>query len=315
MGSRIAGIAGVTEGGGQEALMRLVMTTAVGDEPAVVEAHIAYHLNAGVDFVIATSGESRDEMAEILESHVRQGHLRVLATGDDSWSLVAEHAPDWVIASDSSEFWWPRGESLKDVLAAIPARYTIVQALVRDFPVCRDDGTFFAERMTARRVVRPGDEGSATLRPLVRVSPSRERSSDRQVPLRGWYPVEVLRFESDRAERVLDDDRLAQGLADGSLVSDTRLRDALRTLRGGTPFTPERQFALPGEQPGPLIFKRPDIVEDAAYAVECAAVGEVDVARLERHIDELERRIGWLEQRLWPRVLRRLSRSVGGTPP
>ena len=38
-----------------------------------------------------------------------------------------------MIDSHAGEFWWPRGEGLKDVLIAIPPRYTIVQALARPF--------------------------------------------------------------------------------------------------------------------------------------------------------------------------------------
>jgi hypothetical protein len=53
------------------------------------------------------------------------------------------------------------------------------------------------------------------------------------------------------------------------------------------------------------------VVDDAAYAVECAAVGEVDLLRLDRHIRELEARIAFLEAQLWPRVLRLLSRLGG----
>ena len=46
---------------------------------------------------------------------------------------ATEHGADWVIHSDADEFWWPRGDSLKDVLTSIPARYGIVRALLRHF--------------------------------------------------------------------------------------------------------------------------------------------------------------------------------------
>ena len=75
-------------------------------------------------------------------------------------------------------------------------------------------------------------------------------------------------------------------------VLDTRLRDALRSLAAGEA----------------LVFAVPDLVDDAAYAAECAAVGEVDLPRLEREVGELERRVAVLEQRLWPSVVRRLGR-------
>jgi len=103
----------------------------------------------------------------------------------------------------------------------------------------------------------------------------------RSVPLRGWYPIEIM----SAAREVATDD-------DEDLVEDTRLRDALLALRSGQ---------------APLTFRVPDIVEDARYAVECAAVGEVDLPRLEQYVTELERRVDWLEQRFWPRVIRRLA--------
>ena len=43
-------------------------------------------------------------------------------------------------------------------------------------------------------------------------------------------------------------------------------------------------------------------------AVECAAVGEVDLGVLDSHIRALEARITEVEARLWPRVVRRVSR-------
>jgi hypothetical protein len=53
--------------------MRLVMTLVVRDEADIVEAQIAYHLNAGVDFVIAIDHRSVDGTTDILESYRRDG--------------------------------------------------------------------------------------------------------------------------------------------------------------------------------------------------------------------------------------------------
>ena len=101
------------------------------------------------------------------------------------------------------------------------------------------------------------------------VSRDRDVVLDGRVPLRAWYPVEVLRFplrSLEQAERraqgrsgpseprsrieqelleanvlgalrdrwtelVVDDDELERRVSDGSLVVDERLRDALRKLR------------------------------------------------------------------------------------
>jgi len=310
----------------------VVMTLVVRDEADIVDAQIAYHLNAGVDFVIASDHESQDGTTEILESYARDGHLlRIPVQGEvreSAWRThmarlaVAEHGADWVISSDADEFWWPRGESLKDVLAVIPARYAVVQALVRSFGPRPDDGGFFADRRTARTSLLVSGEGtteplSRALRPVYRaepemvIEPGDPTLGGRRVPLRAWYPIEVFHFPArtaDGSAGVVDDAQLDGLLADGSLVVDTRLRDALRSLRDAAGEGSARRFALPADGASRLSFPVPSVVDDASYAVECAAVGEVDLVRLDRHIRELEQRISLLEARFWPRVVRRLAR-------
>jgi hypothetical protein len=291
--------------------VKLVLTLLVRDEADVVDAEIAYHLNAGVDLVIAAERASHDGTKEVLASYERDGHLRMLRGEADAGEAAvqtemarmaaSEHGADWVINADAAEFWWPRAESLKAVLEPIPPRYTIVQALRREFVAGPGEGSF-SERMTLRRPV----EEAKTLRPVHRADPNLVVHADgnvtlgRTVPLRAWYPIEVLHFPDRRA---------ASAGREDSLVTDTRLRDALAVLRQDAQGS-GRTFALPEEGRSRLSFRTPDVVDDAAYAVECAAVGEVDLPRLEQYVAELEERVRWLEQRLWPRVLRAASRLV-----
>ena len=141
--------------------MKVVMTLLVRDEADVVDAQIAYHLDAGVDFVIATDHRSSDETTAILESYAEQGRLRLLREAGsriDQAECVTQmarlaataHDADWVILSDADEFWWPIEGSLKDVFAAVPKPFGIVHAVVRTFIPQLDDRGFFAERLTAR---------------------------------------------------------------------------------------------------------------------------------------------------------------------
>ncbi len=141
------------------------------------------------------------------------------------------------------------------------------------------------------------------------------------MPLRAWYPFEVLTFPlrdveqatravADRDSRSTLEEEARQATALGDafdrlgrarpLVKDTRARDVLASLAGPPARSPSRT-------PDAAPFRAPDLVDDAAYAVECAAVGEVDLPRLERYVGELEGRVAWLEQRLWPRLLRRVT--------
>jgi glycosyl transferase family 2 len=342
--------------------VRLVLTVLARDEADVVEAQVAFHLNAGVDFVIATDNRSQDGTTEILESYARSGCLRLIhepAEGlrQGEWVTrmarlaATEHGADWVINSDADEFWWPRRGSLKDALAAVPARFGIVQAFWRSFVPRPDDGAFFADRMTVRLSAQaPINDPRSFYRPVIKVA--HRADPDVQVgrgnhdlidsplrPLLSWYPLEVLHFplrsraqwrrkvelqgdaftkhieragtgyhltsydalRSGRIDEqhdamVVDDEALARGLADGTLVEDTRLRDALRSLRLDAPRE-GRAFAIPAERDTPLSLPRPTVADDAEYAAEAAALDEAYVVRVQRRIDALEDRLRSLERR------------------
>jgi hypothetical protein len=277
--------------------MKLVQTMTLDrDEADFAEANVRFHLSAGVDLVmVAVRDDRAGDALRSLGDRVRverregsDGELRTLLARQ----AISEEGADWVISGEAREFWWPRGENLKEVLAPIPERYTIVLGLRRDFARPAGEGSF-AERATLRRSFEhaPPSVRTTMLRPVFRADPEVVVTGDgavglqRNVPLRAWYPIEVLHFPRDTEHR-----------DDQELVEDTRLRDALQALQAGE---------------SPLRFRVPDIVEDARYAVECAAVGEVDLPRLEQYVTELEQRIEWLEQRFWPRVLRRVARIAG----
>src|SRR5439155_1199747 len=199
------------------AAMKRVMTLRARDEADVVDAQIAFHLNAGVDFVVATDHRSEDGTTDILESYVRQGYLHLIREEGDEmregdWATrmarlaASEFGADWVISSDADEFWWPRGGSLKEVLESVPERYGIVRALLRQFVPRPEDGSFFADRMVARVVTSaPINDPTSLFRPnlksIHRADPDVTLTAGAHTlvdssftPLRGWYPVELLHF-------------------------------------------------------------------------------------------------------------------------
>ena len=337
--------------------MKLVMTLRARDEADIVDAQIAFHLNAGVDFVVATDHRSEDGTTEILEAYAREGYLHLIRKSGDEmhegeWAThmarvaAREFEADWVIPSDADEFYWPRGGSLKEVLASVPERYGVVRALLRQFVPRPDDEGFFAERMQARvsgsapinaptSLFRPNLKSVHRGDPDVTVSAGGHSVlGSRFVPLRGWYPIELLHFpirSFEQCERkyahlrdalgesrnayyeevyrarqdgrlrefydslTIDDEALAHGVHDGSLVVDTRLRDALRALRVSKSDVGEGEFAF--RRDGALSFPRPTVVDEAAYAIDVAALGEADVVRLQRRLDTLESRLLALEGR------------------
>jgi glycosyltransferase involved in cell wall biosynthesis len=327
------------------------MTLLARNEEDILDAHLAFHLNAGVDFVIAIDNGSDDGTTEILESYARDGHVELTRDDRDlnqaEWvtqlarRAATEVGADWVINSDADEFYWPRGGTLKDVLSAVPARYGGVRGMLRNFAPrpCGDD--FFAERMTVR-VCNPGAEDNSPYSPRfkaihrgdpqVTVLPGSNRALGRGLdPLAGWYPIEVLHFPIRSLEHftekylrwwallgtrfsgavheahtrgelrefyeayVVDDETLAKGVADGTLAIDTRLRDALRSLRA----RPSR----------PLTFSH-DLV-DVTYLAELAILEDGDPhAHAHRKAEDLEARLAAIEQSRIKALMRRAHRSL-----
>jgi hypothetical protein len=59
--------------------MKLVMTLLVRDEDDIVASNIDFHLNNGVDFIIAMDNLSIDGAADILRLYERKGMLHYLS--------------------------------------------------------------------------------------------------------------------------------------------------------------------------------------------------------------------------------------------
>ena len=322
--------------------MKLVMTLLVRDEEDVLREHLEYHLNAGVDHVVAIDHRSQDGSTEILDSYARQGvltHTREEGTFSQQgeWQTrmsrlaVAEHGADWVVPSDADEFWMARGSSLKEALRSVPSEVGVAGGLLRNFVPQRADDGWFVERLTVRLAGHaPINDPATPFRPVVKVA---HRGSPRVVISSGgahrvfgvgefptgWYPLDVLHFPFRSAEQsarkyrktwtgwesnlrgdlarsrqvaeegrssamwdrvALDGADVRDGLAGGSLVTDVRLRDVFRSLRetGAEPATDGRaEFG-------------PDPVGSAVFA-------EAEVVRLQRWLDDLQRRVAVLDGR------------------
>ncbi len=344
--------------------MKLALTLLAKNEADVIDANIAYHLGAGIDFVVATDNASTDGTLEILERYQGLGVLHLIRepSGDfqqGAWvtrmaRLAAERGADWVINADADEFWWPRAGNLKEALERLPERYGVVHGVWRPFVPRPDDGSHFAERMTVRLSMqaaindptnpfRPARKATHRAHPNVRV---RDGNHDVEgaplVTLHGWYPLEVfhvplrsraqverkyaggahrgLRFvpDEDRLAAaadplVVDDAELRRGLADGLLMEDTRLRDALRALAGVDRLPGDGESA-PQFGRDVLSFPRPSVVDDALFAVEAAVVAQADDVRLRRQVDDLERRLQAIESGPAARIQGRLQRLLARGP-
>ncbi len=341
--------------------MRIVQTLVVRDEIDIVEAQIAYHLSAGVDFVIATDHQSQDGTTEILESFVREGSLHLIrehgSVHESGWRTrmarlaATDFGADWVINTDADEFWMPRIGTLKQAFAAVPEGFGVVWALSCPFVPRPDDGTFFAERMIARVSLNAAiNDPTSPYRPSAKAAHRADadvvvvhggHSARARLPLlRNWYPADVLHFPYRTLEQyqrknarrahgvhslgqyvrgldaqvhgrleevydglVVDDSTFVRGVSAGCLVSDTRLRDALRRLGGqqetAAASAPDSRQSAPARIP--------------PSALHGSTLFEADLVRVQRRLDGLNAQIGAAERRDWARPQRRAACAGSGS--
>ena len=336
------------------------MTLLARDEADIVESWLAFHLNAGADFVIATDNRSEDGTTEILERYAREGHVHLIhEPGEDlrqnEWVTrmarlaATDFGADWVINSDADEFWWPRGASLRDVLAAVPPRYGTVGAFLRMF-VPRPGTEDPFERMTVRfSALAPINDPASLYKPIRKVvhrahpAITLTRGNHAVIdspfaPLRGWFPIEVFHFplrsleqakhkaglQGHAFEKHIDRSPTAyhanmfEALRSGRMgeyysslvVSDQEVEEGVASGRLVIDTRLRDALRQVRSADGELTFPVPSLVDDATYAVEAAVLGEADVVRLQRRLDTLERRLQTLELRLPNRVYRKVAQTA-----
>jgi len=155
--------------------MKLVMTLLLRNEEDILASTIDYHLNQGVDYIIATDNLSDDGTPDILESYRQMGVLQVIQESEDNYAqhkwvtrmarlACTEYQADWVINNDADEFWWPeQGDTIKGILAAQDESVLAVTAPRTNFvPLEAGNPAQVLERM----IYRESDSRNALGEPL-----------------------------------------------------------------------------------------------------------------------------------------------------
>ena len=175
-----------------------------------------------------------------------EGEKITLRRSEMARLAASEHGADWVLHGDGDEFWWPRGGSIADVLAVVPARYGVVRAAWHHFAPRPEDGRHFAERMVAlvssdAAHTRQTDPFHAQVKIAHRARPGvtvTQGGHDVEGPgldvLRSWYPFEVLHFPLRSAEQGrVKYEQLRSGLADTGLDVSRHVERAYSEIQSG----------------------------------------------------------------------------------
>lgn len=141
--------------------MKLIMTLLIRNEEDIIRENILYHLNQGVDFIIAMDNNSTDDTIEILRGFESKGLLQLIHQKEDNYAqcqwvtemarnAYRQYQADWVINSDADEFWWPVQGDLKTTLSNVHDDVAVLEITRFDFiPRSESEGSLF-QRMIIR---------------------------------------------------------------------------------------------------------------------------------------------------------------------
>jgi|GEM_PF-1029763 len=189
------------------------MTLLVSDEADTLEPLIDYHLDRGVDFLLVTANRATDEVLEKVARYVDAGAARLIREestvyAQSEWVTrmarlaATEHGADWVINGDADEFFWPEAGTLKEILAAVPPEYGVLEVPFCHFVPRLEVQDSFVEDMTVREVrsLKPGG-GAVFAKAVHRAAPDVEVSMGNHrvsgtglEELRAWQPIVGLHF-------------------------------------------------------------------------------------------------------------------------
>lgn len=107
---------------------RIVLITVPYDQVDIVADFLDWHLDLGIDFILALDGGSTDGTRDVLEQYTKTGRVVWLPLPDrdmtrypiaDELAAMARdrYQADWIIYADVDEFVCTRGRSLSAVLA------------------------------------------------------------------------------------------------------------------------------------------------------------------------------------------------------
>jgi hypothetical protein len=195
--------------------MKLVMTLLARNEEDVIGENLLYHLNRGVDFVVATDNASDDSTREILAEYQRQGVLHLIDEPTHTYDqgrwvtrmarlAATDFGADWIINNDADEFFWPDVGDLKDVLAEIPERFGVLTVPRTNFlprPESEEGGSVVDRMVVRERHSFATGEKRLPPKAVHRAHPevSVENGGHRLaapglVTLDGWHPMETFHF-------------------------------------------------------------------------------------------------------------------------
>ncbi len=106
---------------------KIVLLVVPSNQSDILKYYIEWHLDLGVDLILAEDVGSSDNTQEILESFSKTGRVRWSIVPDKSRLryraeetlakiAVDQHKADWIIMSDVDEFLSPQGQNLRTIL-------------------------------------------------------------------------------------------------------------------------------------------------------------------------------------------------------